>query len=408
MLSVEQAEELILKNVRPLEEIITVSLLECSGSVLAEAIESALDFPYWDNSAMDGYAVRYEDVLNSQEEPVTLKIVEEIPAGKAPQKSLQKGEAARIFTGAMLPTGADTIVIQEETQAQGEQVLILSSPRCRGAFVRKKGEYYQAKTPLLEAGRRLTMREIPLLAVAQCAKVKAYRRPKVAIFSTGDELKEPGTRLEAGQIIDSNQYALASYVKLSGAEAICLGIIPDKVEKLREAIQQAISSADLVFSTGGVSVGEYDYVEQILRELGAQILLTSVSIKPGKPLKVALFGNGTLYFGIPGNPVSALVTCWRLITPALKKLAGEVTNWTPQFIKVCTESLLTSDGKRETYLCGELKIIQGEHKFCLSSQSQSSGNLIHLANTNALARLPIGCLEIAIGQEVMVMSLSFT
>ncbi len=406
MLSVQQAEQLILDSIEPLEETMTVNLFNCLGRVLAQNIKSDLDFPYWDNSAMDGYAVQYQDVQNcTGQNPVSLKIVEEIAAGKSPQKKLSQGEAARIFTGAMLPEGADTIVIQEESQQQGQQVLILSSPKSAGAFVRKKGEFYQAKSPLLNAGKRLTPGDIPLLALAQCTELEVYRRPKVSIFSTGDELRKPGTVLQAGEIIDSNQYALAAYVQEQGGEPLCLGIVPDQVDQLRQTMQLAISSADLVFSTAGVSVGDYDYVERILEELGGQILISSVAIKPGKPLKVASFANGTLYFGIPGNPVSALVTCWRLITPALKKLAGELSNWTPQFILARTESLLLSDGKRETYLCGELNIIQGRLEFNLTQGSQSSGNLIHLVNTNALAILPIGCQKIAIGQEVLVISL---
>jgi len=271
-------------------------------------------------------------------------------------------------------------------------------------MVRKKGEYYQAKTTLLKAGRRLTPQDIPLLTIAQRREIKVYRRPRVAIFSTGDELREPGTQLQAGQIIDSNQYALFAYLQQLGCEPLSLGIVPDQIEHLRQTMELAIASSDVVLSTGGVSVGEYDYVEQILGQLGGHLLFNSVAIKPGKPLTVASLGS-SLYFGIPGNPVSTLVTCWRLITPALKKLAGVQSNWTPSLIKARTESLLFADGKKETYLCGQLKIVEGEPEFYLTNQSQSSGNLIHLANTNALAVLPVGCVEITIGQEVMVMTL---
>jgi len=217
-------------------------------------------------------------------------------------------------------------------------------------------------------------------------------------------LREPGTKLQAGQIIDSNQYALAAYLQQLGCEPLCLGIVPDQIEQLRQTMELAIANSDLVLSTGGVSVGEYDYVEHILGQLGGHLLFNSVSIKPGKPLTVVSLGS-KLYFGIPGNPVSTLVTCWRFITPALKKLAGEQGNWSLPFIKARTKSLLLADGKKETYLCGELKIVEGEPEFHLSNQSQSSGNLIHLSNTNALAIVPISCLKIAIGQEVMVMTL---
>jgi molybdopterin molybdotransferase len=406
MISIQQALEIILENQQPLGEIIELDLLHCLGYVLAEDIQSQQDFPYWDNSAMDGYALRYED-LEDLDCPITLKVIEEIPAGIIPKNIIKKGEAARIFTGAMLPNGSDTIVMQEQTKRDGQNVLILTKPQSLGAFVRKRGEYYKAHTPLLIAGHRLKTQDIPLLTIAERAQVRVYRRPKIAIFSTGDELKKPGTPLEAGQIVDSNQYALASLVKELGCEPICLGIVPDLPEKTREMIELALKSSDVVLSTGGVSVGEYDYVEETLRQLGGNILINSVAIKPGKPLTVASFSEcNKLYFGIPGNPVSTLVVCWRLISPALKKLSGQCEDLLPKIILVSSQSRLTSDGKRETYLCGQLKIIEGKLTFYLSNQNQSSANLIHLAKTNALAILPIGCREIPIGESVMVLILS--
>lgn len=406
MIPVQQAEELILQALKPIQGTIKLDLRQCAGYVLAQEVASEFDFPYWDNSAMDGYAVIYEDVKDIVE-PVCLKIVEEIAAGKAPQQSISKGEAARIFTGAVLPVGADTIVIQEQTQRKFQQVFILSSPSCQGAFVRKKGDYYKAKEILLQAGHRITPQDIPLLALAQLSNVNVYRKPKVAIFSTGDELKEPGSNLKLGEIIDSNQYALAAYAQQCGCEAICLGIVPDQVDKLQQKITQALDQSDLVISTGGVSVGDYDYVESILTQLGAQILIDSVAIKPGKPLTVASFDNGQkLYFGIPGNPVSAMVIAWRLLTPALKKLAKESNTYQLPILKARANSTLTCDGKRETYLCGQLEIVDGFPQFTLSRDSQSSANLIHLSQTNALAIIPLGCKSIDAGENVQVLLLS--
>jgi molybdopterin molybdotransferase len=406
MLSAEKAEAIILNLVQPLNsqtDVEIINLESASGRILAASVNSNLDFPYWDNSAMDGYAVRYEDVKNCNlDHPKLLEIVEEIPAGYQPQLAIASGQAARIFTGAMMPKGADTIVIQENTAKENNQVKIFASPQPQ-EFVRHRGSFYQAGKPMLESGILLGSPELAILATVQCTELPVYRRPQVAILSTGDELITPDRILQPGQIIDSNQYALASFVISNGGVPLKLGIIPDDRELLKNAIATAIESADLVLSTGGVSVGEYDYVEQILAELGGEIHIRSVAVKPGKPLTVAKFGNSCLYFGIPGNPVSALVSCWRFVQPALKKLSGLKDRWQPIFIKARTRDPLRSGGKRETYLWGKLDVVDGTYEFALASGSHSSGNLINLAQTNGLAVIPIGKTDIAAGEEVAVM-----
>jgi molybdopterin molybdotransferase len=402
MLPTTQAEALILDLVEPLKETETVDLEIANGRILATSIVGKLDIPHWDNSAMDGYAVRYQDVKNCHpDSPQTLEIVEEIPAGCKPSVTLKLGQAARIFTGAMLPAGADTIVMQENTQRQDNLVKILVAPQFQ-EFVRHQGAFYRGGTPLLEPGITIKEADIAVLATAQCTQLKVYRRPRVAILSTGDELITPEQPLQPGQIVDSNQYALASFVANNGGIPIKLGIVPDRPDALKDAIAQAIDSADLVLSTGGVSVGDYDYVDRILAELGGDIHIRSVAIKPGKPLTVATFNNSCLYFGIPGNPVSALVTCWRFVQPALQKLSGQ-KNYQPLFVKARTRHLLKSGGKRETYLWGQLHLVDGEYEFTLAGGSHSSGNLINLAQTNGLAVIPIGQQLIAAGEEVRVL-----
>lgn len=405
MLSVKEAEEIIFSLVNGFDadrDTETVDLEAADGRILAQAVVGQLDFPHWDNSAMDGYAVRYEDVKNcSERQPVTLKIVTEIAAGDRPQTAIEPQQAARIFTGAMLPPGADTIVMQENTRRENDKVTILSTVEA-GEFVRSKGAFYQAGTPLLEAGIKLGSAEIAVLATAQCTKLQVYRRPRVAILSTGDELVTPEQTLQPGQIVDSNQYALASFVVQQGAIPIKLGIVGDRPEELKQTIAKAIASADLVLSTGGVSVGDYDYVDRILTELGGTLHVRSVAVKPGKPLTVATFkDNNCLYFGIPGNPVSALVSCWRFIRPALKKLAGQI-EYRPQFVNAVTRHELKAGGKRETYLWGKLKLVDGKFEFTLAGGSHSSGNLINLAGTNGLAIVPVGTKAIAAGEEVRV------
>jgi molybdopterin molybdotransferase len=408
MLSVQDAEAIILNLVQPLNQqrdIEIIDLLAADQRIIATPVSSRLDFPHWDNSAMDGYAVRYEDVQHSSAaKPTILEIVGEIPAGSPPQFTLQPGQAARIFTGAVMPLGADTVVMQENTQREKNRVLILAAPPYQ-AFVRHKASFYQAGQELLPVGIKLNPPEIAVLAAAQCHKINVYRRPRVAIFSSGDELVTPDQSLQLGQIVDSNQYALAALVKQAGGKPLLLGIIPDNPDALRVAIAYAIAHADIVLSSGGVSVGDYDYIDKILESLGAEIHIRSVAITPGKPLTVATFptSHSPIYFGLPGNPVSALVTFWRFVQPAMRKLAGLAGGWEPQFLQVRSHDLLKSPGKRETYLWGSLHLVDGVYEFHKAGGSHSSGNLINLAQTNALAVLPVGTTMISPQAEVQVL-----
>lgn len=415
MLPVSHAEAIIFDLVQPLDgqrDTEVVTLLTAIDRILAQPVTSDLDFPHWDNSAMDGYAVRYEDVKHclSDAQPVVLEIVEEIPAGLKPQHSIESGQAARILTGAVMPSGADTVVMQEQTRREGDRVFILACPEPQ-AFVRHQASFYRAGTPLLLPGIMLQPTELAVLAAAQCTQIKVYRRPRVAILSTGNELRKPDQVLQPGQIVDSNQYALAALVAQTGAEPLQIGIVPDEPEAIKGAIAQALATADVIVSSGGVSVGDYDYIEQILAELGAEIHIRAVAVKPGKPLTVATFPavssasspKQSLYFGLPGNPVSALVSFWRFVQPALKKLSGLPHSWGPVFVRARSRHDLRSDGKRETYLWGQLHLLNGSYEFQLAGGSHSSGNLINLAQTNGLAVVPVGQTLISTGEQVQVL-----
>ncbi len=410
MIPVAQAQEIILNLVRSISETEVVEISAATERILAESIESRLDFPHWDNSAMDGYAVKFADVRSSTaKHPVTLEVIEEIPAGYQPQREIQSGEAARIFTGAIVPAGADTIVIQEHTQrVQKTFVKIHTAPTAK-AFIRKRGEYARVGDTLLAVGTVLTAPEIAILAATGCSKVIVYRRPQIAILSTGDELVPIDRFLQPGQIVDSNQYAIAAFVRQAGGIPICLGIIPDDRVKLTAAMSEAIAAADFVLSTGGVSVGDYDYVEEILAELGGDIQIRAVAIKPGKPLTVAKFtidSREVIYFGLPGNPVSALVSCWRFVQPAINKLAGlPQATWTPTWVNAIATQDLKSDGNRESYIWGNVEAIEGGYQFTKSGGSKSSGNLIDLAGTNALGIVPVGTSAIAAGEPVRVLAI---
>ncbi|MEH2066814.1 MAG: gephyrin-like molybdotransferase Glp [Nostoc sp.] len=422
MLSVSDAQAIILNLVQPLDnqrDTEVVDLFTADSRILATPVTSPLDFPHWDNSAMDGYAVRYEDVQHSStEQPAILEIVEEIPAGYQPKSTIQPSQAARIFTGAAIPAGADTVVMQEKTRREENRVFILDAPKPQ-EFVRHKASFYQAGTQLLPAGIKLNTSEIAVLAAAQCSQLNVYRRPRVAIFSTGDELVTVNQALQPGQIVDSNQYALAALVRESGAEPLLLGIVKDEPVALEKVITHAAAIADIVLSSGGVSVGDYDYVDKILESLKAQIHIQAVDIRPGKPLTVATLpapqsvkdamnrvsSYSPVYFGLPGNPASVLVTFWRFVLPAIKKLSGITQGWEPAFLKVRSHDELRSDGKRETYLWGKLHLIDGVYEFHKAGGSHSSANLINLAQTNALAVLPPGKALISPQEEVQVLQL---
>ncbi|HEY9889664.1 MAG TPA: gephyrin-like molybdotransferase Glp [Candidatus Obscuribacterales bacterium] len=409
MMPADTAEAQILELVVPLDsrrDTETVPLLEATGRILSESVISPLDFPHWDNSAMDGYAVRYEDVATATADtPIALTVIEDIPAGKPPQCSVGVGQAARILTGAMVPPGADTIVIQEDTERVGDRVRILAAPEPR-AFIRAKGTYRRAGERVLAVGSEVAPPEMAVLAAVQRTEVQVYRRPRVAILSTGNELVLPHEPLQPGQIVDSNQYALAALVQQMGGIPLCQGIVSDDPQQLEAAIAAAVESADLVLSSGGVSVGDYDYVDAILAALGATLHIRSVAVKPGKPLTVATFPKRTpplLYFGLPGNPVSALVSFWRFVAPALRKLSGRADNWAAPFVTARSRHPLKAGGKRETYLWGQLYATPTGFEFGLAAGSHSSGNLINIVGTQGLAVVPIGVTALEAGAPVRVL-----
>ena len=419
MLPVAEVEKIILNLVKPFDPEFDSEILPLSQTlnrILAEEIKSELDFPHWDNSAMDGYALRYADLENLQE--IKLAIApKDIPAGVATSRTLAQGECIRIFTGGMLPIGADTVVMQEDSDLLGNFLQLKVKPQ-QGEYVRRKGEFIQAGTTLVTAGTKLGATEIGALASARCQQVKVFRQPKVAIISIGNELVslEDSQLLQAGQIIDSNLYALSTLINQSGAIAIPFGVVRDNRQELESVMRRAIATADIVISTGGVSVGDYDYVDELLVKIGADIHVQSVAIKPGKPLTFASFTRAlnvnrsedkVLYFGVPGNPVSAMLSFWRFIRGAFAKLNGSnETYWYPQFIRAVTTEDLHAQGRRETYLWGKLTYAKGNPIFQPVKNylnNYSSGNLISAIGTNALAVMRINQTYVPAGDEALIM-----
>ena len=415
MLSVSEAERIILNLVKPFDCEIDSEILSSAQAIariIAEDIKSELDFPHWDNSAMDGYALRFADLEDIQDLRLAIAS-DEIPAGVAIAQTLAKGQCVRIFTGGMLHDGADTVIMQEDTE-RNDDFLQLKVKPTQGEYVRRKGEFIRSGAVLLSAGTRLGATEIGALASARCQQVKVYRQPKVAIISTGSELVslDSSQPIQLGQIIDSNLYALSALVTQAGAIAIPFGTVRDDKAELEAVMQKAIASADIVISTGGVSVGDYDYVDELLEKIGADIHVRSVAIKPGKPLTVASLTKSpkvmesevkVLYFGVPGNPVSAMMSFWRFIRGAIAKLNGSNENyWYPQFIQAIVTEDLHSQGRRETYLWGKLTYQKGKPTFQPVS-NYSSGNLISAIGANALALIRVNQTYVPSGDEVIVM-----
>jgi molybdopterin molybdotransferase len=315
MISVEEALSRLLA---PLEKLPPeqISIAEGIGRVLAEDVAARRTQPPFAVSAMDGYAVRADDVKTV---PVELRIVAEVPAGAGFGGHIGPGETARIFTGAPLPTGTDTIVIQEDTEREGDRVRVLQgSPR--GRYVRREGLDFSEGEVLLRAGRRLTARDIGLLAGMNRPWLLVHRRPRIGILSTGDEIVMPGDPIGPHQIVSSNSLALAAFVTACGGVPVSVGNAPDDPEALRR-IAAATQGVDLLVTTGGASVGEHDLVRDALATDGLELDFWQIAMRPGKPLMVGRY-RGTPMVGLPGNPVSTLVCALLFLHPALDRLGG--------------------------------------------------------------------------------------
>lgn len=368
-------------------------LPEALGRVLASDIASPLAVPPFDNSAMDGYAVRLADLASG----TPLIMAGKAFAGQPYQGEWPAGHCVRIMTGAPVPAGTDAVVMQEETQADGDRITFLAQPE-PGQNIRRAGSDIGKGACVLPAGTRLTPREMPLLASLGVATVAVRRPLKVAIFSTGDELKPVGTPLAHGDIYDSNRYGVRAMLARLGCDCLDLGIIPDDPAQLRAAFIRADEEADVLITTGGVSVGEADFTKQLLDELG-EIGFWKLAIKPGKP-----FAFGRLprawFFGLPGNPVSAMVTFDQLVQPALAKLAGQRFERPLQLQAVTTEQLKKSPGRLD-FQRGILS--QGPNGLEVrSTGSQDSAVFSSLSRANCYIILERERGRVAVGETVTV------
>lgn len=316
LIPVDEAKERILKGAKALPRE-SLPLHHCAGRVLAADIRARRDQPPFPASAMDGYAVRFADV---QTVPAKLKVVGSAPAGHGFGGTVKADQAVRIFTGAPVPKGADTVVIQENTEAADGQVSVTVAAQREGQHIRRKGLDFAKGQELLRRGTLLGAREIGLAAAMNWPELPVTRRPKVAVFTTGDELVSPGKTPRADQIVSSNSFALSAFVRRYGGEAIDLGIIPDNLKAISRAVRKA-SGADILLTTGGASVGDHDLVQAALKAEGIALDFWKIALRPGKPLMFARKGQQRI-LGLPGNPVSALVCARIFLKPLLSALLG--------------------------------------------------------------------------------------
>lgn len=370
MISVEEALTRLLALVEalPPEQI---SLADGLGRVLAEAISARRTQPPFAVSAMDGYAVRADDLARM---PVELRIVAEVPAGAGFGGHVGPGEAARIFTGAPMPAGTDTIVIQEDAERLGDRVRVLEGAP-RGRYVRREGLDFAEGDALLHPGRRLSARDVGLLAAMNRPWLFVHRRPRIGILSTGDEIVMPGDPIGPHQIVSSNSLALAAIVTACGGVAVSVGNAPDDPEALRR-IAAATSGVDLLVTTGGVSVGEHDLVREALAVDGFELDFWQIAMRPGKPLMVGRY-RGTPMLGLPGNPVSTFVCAMLFLKPAIERLSGLSAAAEP----VATARLgaaLAGNDQRQDYLRARLARTAdgGEEVFAFDVQDSSMMRLL--------------------------------
>ncbi|MFC1602638.1 gephyrin-like molybdotransferase Glp [Pseudomonadota bacterium] len=377
----EEALELLLSNIKPVTEVEQIPISEALGRVLAGPLFSQTDVPPWDNSAMDGYAVNTADLT---QENTTLPISQRIPAGVAGDP-LQPGSAARIFTGAPVPPDANAVVIQEVCEQQGDQVLIKQVVPS-GANIRRAGEDSQKGQQILNPGIRLGPQHLGAAASVGIAEVPVYRKLKVALFSSGDELVMPGGELGPGQIFNSNQFTLTGLLETLGCEVTNLGIVEDTFEATCDALSRGAEQADLVLASGGVSVGEEDHVKPAVEKLGS-LDLWKIAIRPGKPLAFGHIGE-TPFIGAPGNPVSLFVTFCLFARPFILSCQGVTEGVLPTPITATTDFDWTKPDKRREFARARLELDSNGTAHVSLFKSRSSGMLSSLTWANGLAVIP--------------------
>lgn len=396
-LSVEQGREKILSLISPLAETESVAIQECYQRVLAREVFSPNNVPAYRNSAMDGYALRSDDL-----ERDSYRVVAEVLAGSHYPKTVERGEAVKIMTGAPMPLGADTVVMREQATQNGELVSFAGAKIKAGQNVRQAGEDLAQGQAVFSIGQRVLSPEMGMLASLGFAHADAFRSLKVAIFSTGDEVQAPGGDIEPNSIFDSNRFTLTGLLKQLGCQVIELGIIEDDEAKMMQVLEQAAKQADVVITSGGVSVGDADFIKSALEKLG-QIDFWRINMRPGRPLA---FGQiaGKPFFGLPGNPVAVMVSFINFVEPALRKMQGE-QGWQPLKVNaIALEDLRSRQGRTE--------FSRGVYAFNTQGQltvrttgKQGSGILRSMSEANCLIEIAPAIDTVKVGESVTIIPL---
>jgi len=405
MYSVQEARERILSHFQTTNAE-AIPLVQCAGRVLAEDATSNNDLPLFDNSSMDGFAIRAEDVNGEalqQNKIITLKVVADIPAGSVPQVILKAGEAARIMTGAQVPQGANAVIPVEDTDFESREAgtkapetISFSMNIKSGDNVRARATDLQAGEIVLKKGHLLKAQDLGLLAMLGFANVRVHRKAKVALLSSGDELLDVDAPLEEGKIRDSNSFMLMALIESAGAEVLRLGVAKDNRESVENLLEKAINEdADVILSSAGVSVGAFDFIKEVI-EANGELDFWKVNMRPGKPLAFGKYKNKA-FIGLPGNPVSAFVGFEVFVRPTLERLNGQLNRSRPT-VRVRCEQEIDSDG-RESYLRVKIRDENGIQIASLTGH-QGSGNLLSLSQADALLIIPAGVKCVPAGQEV--------
>jgi molybdopterin molybdotransferase len=394
MISVQDAQAHILAQVTHAAPPEVVAVTAARGRVVAEDVRAVFDVPPTANSAVDGYAVRSADIPSSGRR--ALAVVGDLPAGAVFDGTIGPGEALRIMTGAPMPAGADTVYPQELVERSGTSVSVPAGPA--GVNVRHRGEDVRAGAVVLAEGTVLRPQELGVAASLGLPQLLVRQKPRVAILSTGDEVAEPGELRKPGQIFDSNRFSLYGLVEAAGGQPTDHGIVPDLYDVLHARLRAAASTADIVLTSGGVSVGDYDLVKAVLQDAGG-IDFWQVAMQPGRPLAVGRIGAAH-FFGLPGNPVASMLTFHLFVRPALWKLAGRRELFPPRFHAIAAEPLSKKTGRRE-FKRGVLSYT-GERWEVRTTGPQGSGILTSMTLANCFIVIEEGRGDVAAGETVLV------
>lgn len=401
LVPVELALEKILRTVRPLGDE-PAALREARGRIIARDVIAPRDLPPWDNSSVDGYAVIAQDLrAASPAGPVTLTVIEEIPAGRMPARRVAPGTASRIMTGAPMPEGADAVVMIEDTSLDGDRVLVRAAVEA-GESVRPRGQDVRAGAPVIAGGRRARAAEIGMLASLGCETVHVGRRPRVGVLATGDELLAVGETPRADRIFDVNSHAVAAQVEEAGGSAVLLGIARDRAEDVRARLG-SLDALDALIVCGGVSVGRYDVVKDVLTAMGMALEFWRVAMRPGSPMAFGTLAARPV-FGLPGNPVSSMVTFEVFVRPALLRMAGASAVDRPAVEAELGASIDKTKGK--THFVRARLSRAGERLRATPTGSQDSGILASMVAADGLIVLPADAGRYEMGQRVEVRLLS--